>query len=69
MSISVDIEIVCSNCGDPLKAERERSRSEDVKILVTPCECCLEGARVEGNDKGFDEGYDSGREHEEARRQ
>lgn len=55
-----DIEVTCEKCGDALDAEtRNRRGAEDVLIVVTPCEKCMDSAHEEGFDKGFKEGEES----------
>jgi len=47
--VSLDIKIECANCGKQLDAEVHVTIRRDVKILVEPCDECM--------DSKFSEGY------------
>ena len=42
MSETIDFEVECATCGADLKIRKDGSRTVDLKILVEPCEACLE---------------------------
>lgn len=60
-SFSVDFEVYCDECGAGLcgqsKGVNTRTRGEP-SVRVMPCKACLDAARKES----FDEGYQQGRE-------
>lgn len=50
---TIDIEIVCL-CGVVLRGELEGFKNR-LEMVVDPCEKCIEEAREEGYDNGYDE--------------
>jgi len=60
-SIEVEFEVWCSKCGAGLclNVTPRQSRgygSQTPGVDIEPCEKCLENAREEGYQEGFDEG-------------
>jgi len=51
----VEVEVICLRCGRDLQTTVEYRRGGPV-ILVEPCDNCIEDAKNEGYDKGYDEG-------------
>jgi len=57
----VDVEVWCATCGDGLCGQSEVENSRyGVSVRVAVCEDCLERARSEG----YNEGYEQGRTDE-----
>lgn len=66
--MSVEIEIECSGCGESMDTTTSVSKWGDVRVIVAPCEKCLESAKedsesegyargkVEGNEEGYERG-------------
>ena len=60
-SFDVEFEVYCS-CGAGLcdQSTGETTRQGGNKVVVQPCDNCLELARSKGYDEGFDHGYTEG---------
>lgn len=58
-TIEIEVEVWCS-CGEGL-CSQSRTHRTGRGVEVEPCEKCLEQARKEG----FDDGYEQGRADEE----
>jgi len=61
---TVDFEVFCAQCGAGLcnSCTEGRTPNRGVPyIQVEPCEKCIENARGEGEEKGFEEGKEAGR--------
>ena len=56
----IDINAVCSCCGDYLEVTIDLSDNVGIQVHVEPCESCKQEARDEGYDEGHIEGYDEG---------
>lgn len=50
MSIIVDIDVKCEECGDLLDYEQDE-KSSYLRIIVTPCPRCLQRSYEDGNDR------------------
>ncbi len=64
LNVNVDIVVCCGECGQGL-CERSEARVDNHGqhiIRVSPCTYCLQKARKEGDDKGYDRGLKHGRE-------
>lgn len=45
ITVKATITIVCDECGNDLEGDYDQRRD---RVLVRPCEGCLEKARIEG---------------------
>ena len=62
-NVEVEVEVYCASCGAGLCNQTEstvgRSRSIP-QFRVEPCEKCLDGARKDGHNDGYEEGHKDG---------
>lgn len=54
--ITMDIEVWCGGCGEGI-CHLAVGRRRPGEIDVSPCAICLERAKTEAYDYGFDKGY------------
>lgn len=56
--ITIDVDVLCSRCGDVLSNQTEfKEGYQHAKELhVNPCEKCLDVAKDEGDDLGYERG-------------
>lgn len=62
-SLELEFEVFCGRCGDGLCNNTRESASKGRRfpsIQVDPCERCLERAKDEGINSGYDAGYADG---------
>ncbi len=62
-SVAVDFEVFCGGCNAGLcnKTETSKTRTREMNAAtVEPCARCLEDARKEGADEGYDRGKSEG---------
>jgi hypothetical protein len=66
------VQVVCQQCGTPLKAEAHGEETVLVTVRSGHCSDCLEKIKadahqagwLEGYDNGYDSGYDAGTDPE-----
>jgi hypothetical protein len=56
--LSADIEFTaeCSKCGADLTTTEDHSVRRGWQVKVAPCNACVEQAREEGDDAGYERG-------------
>jgi len=60
--LSIDLELLCDNCGNTLEATCEYlvTGGGKVKLEITPCTSCMSSERESGYSEGYEDGYDKG---------
>ena len=56
--VYTEVEVFCAACGDGLCNQTESIRGlrrDQPQFRVTPCERCLDAAREEGYNNGYDD--------------
>ena len=56
--VNIDIEVRCDTCGSDLTVEVSGGIKYIPDFIIEPCEKCLDDARSEGYDEGYQEGVD-----------
>ena len=56
--INLVIEVRCGTCNADLTVEVDGGWKHVPEFIVEPCESCLDDARSEGYDEGYQEGVD-----------
>lgn len=57
ISTTINVDVLCSNCGGTLNAEHNSIKDE---LVVDLCDDCLQAKHKEGYDEGYGEGYEQG---------
>lgn len=53
--VTIDVDVYCT-CGNVLQAESKEGYHGAKEFHVEPCEKCLDAAKDEGDDEGYERG-------------
>jgi len=60
-NFDLDFDVICERCGSDLSRNAMAENASGVfKVIIEPCEDCLNDAYNEGHEMGYDKGYADG---------
>lgn len=54
--LTIEVDVFCARCGDVLQADFKEGYQGAKEVHAEPCEKCLDVAKDEGDEAGYDRG-------------